>query len=329
MILITGSSGLVGGHLLISLLRKGENVRALLRSSSRLDELRLICHFYNEEFDSIYNKVEWVEGDLLNKTSLLQAMSDVNRVYHCAAVVSFGSSTANTLWDTNVAGTRNMVEAALESSIKSFVFVSSIGALGTAIAGKPVDEETPWNTANVSSVYTNSKYASEQEVWKGIAKGLQAIIVNPGIVLGAGDFTKSSLQLIEQIRKGMPFYTRQKSGYVDVGDVCRAIELLLEKELYNQRFVLVAESLTNKELFTFIARALNKRPPFIAVGKTGLKIACFLNTLLSKVTGKPPLITPEIARSASKQTVYSSDKIINATGFVFTPIEECIKKAVQ
>lgn len=321
MVFITGSTGLVGGHLLIHLLKRGEKVRALKRSTSNLDELRIICDHYREDFKKVVSHTEWVEGDLLDKESLERAMEGVDVVYHCAAIVSFGTYSSDMLKRINVEGTRNIAALALKQKVSCFAFVSSIGALGQAKEGETITEETPWDPENTSSVYSNSKYASEQEVWKASEGGLNVVIVNPGIILGPDDFTKGSLKFFSVVKKGMPFYLPQQSGYVDVRDVCAALLLLTDRCIYNQRFILVSENLTNKQLFTLIARAVGKPAPFIPVGKRLLQLACHLDAILSRITGKSPLVTPEIVRSGTKKEIYSSEKFIRTTGFTFMPVK--------
>ncbi|NDV83319.1 NAD-dependent epimerase/dehydratase family protein [Bacteroides sp. 51] len=324
MVLVTGGSGLVGGHLLIHLLKQNEPVRALKRNNSSFDELKLICSYYQVDFSQVMSQIEWVYGDLMDEQSLEAALQGITTVYHCAAIVSFGGSSPETLKQTNIEGTRNLIQASLKQHISCFAFVSSIGALGQSQNGEMITEETPWNPDNTSSIYSNSKYAAEQEVWKLSAKGIPVVIVNPGIILGPGDFSKGSLQLFSQVKNGMPFYTCQKSGYVDVRDVCRAIIELVQQKIYNQRFILVSENLTNQQLFTWIAHAMNKRGPYISIGKRGLTLAAKLDRAFSRMLGKTPLLTPEIVSSALKQETYSSEKIRKTIGFTFIPMEESI-----
>lgn len=329
MIFVTGGSGLVGGHLLIQLLKQNQSVRALKRNNSKFDEFKLICAYYQVDFEETMSRINWVTGDLLDEASLYTALQGVTTIYHCAAIVSFGSSSPEVLRQTNIEGTRNLTKAALAHHISCFAFVSSIGALGQSENGSIITEDTPWSAKNTSSVYSNSKYAAEQEVWKASDEGLPVVIVNPGIILGAGDFSKGSLQLFAQVKKGMPFYTCQKSGYVDVRDVCRALITLVHQGITNQRFVLVSENLSNQALFTLIAQALGKNPPFILVGPKGLLFAKKIDALLSRIIRKPPTLTPEIVSSALKQESYSSNKICSTIGFEFTPIKETISSAIK
>lgn len=328
MVFVTGGSGLVGGHLLVYLIKKNEQVRALKRKNSSFNELKLICSYYRMDAEEVISRIEWVVGDLMDEESLDKALQGITTVYHCAAIVSFGNSSPEKLKQINIEGTRNLARAAKKQRVSCFAFVSSIGALGQSQHGEVITEETPWNPDNTSSVYSNSKYAAEQEVWKLSTEGIPVVIVNPGIILGAGDLTKGSLQLFSQVKKGMPFYTCQKTGYVDAEDVCWALVELVERKMYNQRFILVSENLTNRELFTCMADAMNKRAPWIPIGKIGLSVAEKIDKLLSKLTGKPPLLTPEIVTSALKQESYSSNKIRKAIGFVFISIKDSIYEVI-
>lgn len=329
MVFVTGGTGLVGGHLLIHLLKCNTTIRALKRNNSSFEELKLICAYYEMDFEQAMSRIEWVVGDLLDENSLTPALKDISIVYHCAAMVSFGHSSPEELKRINIEGTRNLTRAALKEHISCFAFVSSIGALGQSTDNEMITEDTPWHPENTSSVYSNSKYAAEQEVWKLSTEGIPVVVVNPGVILGAGDFSKGSLQLFSKVQKGMPFYTCQKTGYVDVRDVCKAIIALVEQKKYNQRFILVSENISNKRLFTLIARALGKRPPFIAIGRKGLFFAQKIEKLISLLTGKPMLLTPEIISSAVKQESYSSEKIQCALNFTYIPMEESIKSAIQ
>ena len=329
MVLVTGGSGLVGGHLLIHLIKKNKRIRALRRNNSSFNELKTICAFYKMDFEQVMSSIEWVVGDLLDEQSLYKAMENVSTVYHCAAVVSFGGYSADQLKEINIRGTHNLTQAALRHHITSFAFISSIGALGQSQHGSTITEETPWNPQNTSSIYSNSKYAAEQEVWEASRQGLPVVIVNPGIILGAGDFSKGSLQLFSQVKKGMPFYTKQKSGYVDVRDVCKAVITLVEQQIYNERFILVSENLSNKDLFTLTAHAMGKRAPFISIGRRGLMWASKIDRFISRLAKKQPLLTPEIIASALKQENYSSAKIQQVIGFNFTPMKACIYSAIK
>lgn len=329
MILVTGASGFLGGHLLVHLLKKESRIRALIRTQSRFDELQKIASFYGESFETLYQRVEWVAGDLLNPESLDAALTGVEAVYHCAAVVSFNSASAGIIEQTNVRGTANLVDACLRAGIKKFAYSSSIGALGQSVHGEPVDEETPWCTDNTSSVYSNSKYYAEQEVWRGIKAGLQASIVNPGVIFGAGDITKGCFQFLSVVDRNVPFYTPSSTGYVDVRDVCKIMILLMDKQIVGQRFILVSDSLANKDLFSMIAVAMKKPRPFLCAGKTLLTLAYHLGNVLKRTGYRSLPLTKEIIRSAVKKDVYSNKKIKEWLGIEFIPMEKTIPELVQ
>lgn len=329
MILITGASGLLGGHLLVHLLKLKKQVRALRRAQSSFDELHEIASFYHESFEVLYQKVEWVEGDLLNPESLDAALVGVDAVYHCAAVVSFNSASAHIIRETNVRGTANLVDACLCGGIKKFVYSSSIGALGQSVNGALVNEETPWYPDNTASVYSNSKYYAEQEVWRGIEAGLQASIVNPGVIFGAGNRTKGCFQFISVVDRNLPFYTPSSTGYVDVRDVCKVMMLLMDKPIVGQRFILVSDSLSNKDLFSMIAVAMQKRKPFLCAGKMLLTLAYYTGNLLKTLGYRSLPLTKEIIRSALKKDIYSSEKVKEWLEVDFIPMERTIPELVQ
>jgi nucleoside-diphosphate-sugar epimerase len=325
LVFLTGATGLVGGHLIVHLHRLGKKIRALIRPTSSFGQLRLICTFYNLPFEELYDSVEWVHGDTLDFVGLRDQMQGVEEVYHCAAVVSFNAKSSSELLRTNIQGTANMVDAAKDCAVKSFCFISSIGALGAAKNGELIDEETPWKNDSKTSIYSESKFRSELEVWRGSNEGLKTVIVNPGIVLGPGLPDKGSLLLFQTGRKGMPFYTKATTGYVDVRDVCRAATLLMEKEIYGKRFVLVSENVDNKNLFSLIAREFEARSPRYEAGKALLTLAAFLSETYGLVTGKTPQLTRETIRSAQKAQRYSNANIKNTLNFEFIPLLKTIQ----
>ena len=322
---LTGCTGLVGGHFLIHLYQSGYHIRALVRSTSSFDQVRLICAFYNQSFDELYDSVEWIWGNTLDYVGLCERMTGVEDVYHCAAIVSFNSKNSKELLRTNIQGTSNMVDAALKCGIKRFCFISSIGALGNAKKGDFVYENTPRKSNGESSVYSDSKFRSELEVWRAGNEGLNTVILNPGIILGPGTPTKGSLLLIQAGRKGMPFYTKATTGYVDVRDVCRAGMELMGKNKFGKHFILVSENIDNKELFSMIASEFNKKPPRFFAGKTILLLGAFLSEIYGKASGKMPQLTRETAKTAQNSQKYSNQQIRSTLDFNFIPLRQTIR----
>jgi len=325
LVFLTGSTGLLGGHLIIRLYQSGRKIRALIRPTSTFSQLQLICTFYDQSFEELYQSVEWVIGDTLDFVGLCDYLKDVDEVYHCAAVVSFNSRDDKELLRTNIQGTSNMVDAALKCSVKSFCFISSIGALGAVKNGGIVHEKSPWKTDGKTSAYSKSKFLSELEVWRAQNEGLNTVIVNPGIILGPGSPNKGSLLLFQAGRKGMPFYTKAKTGYVDVRDVCKAATELVEKEIYGKRFILVSENVDNRELFTLIASAFNVRPPRFEAGIVLLTLGAFSSIIYGAITGKTPQLTKETVRSVQKTQIYSNQLIKSTLNIDFIPLKQTIQ----
>jgi dihydroflavonol-4-reductase len=179
MILVTGGTGLVGSHLLYDLTRSGKNVRVLKRMNSNVSTVKKVFSYYTPDPELLLNKIEWVDADLLDVYSLIEAMDGVTEVYHCAAMVSFEKKHQAEMMKINVEGTSNMVNAALEKGVKKFCHVSSIASLGRVENGGLTSEETFWKSSPDNSNYSISKYGAEREVWRAAEEGLNVVIVNP------------------------------------------------------------------------------------------------------------------------------------------------------
>lgn len=328
MILVTGASGLVGGNLMWFLLQENERVSAIRRKTTDLKPLRTIFSFYTPNPDEYLARIDWKTADVLDVESLKAAMKNIRIVYHCAALVSLGNS-GDIQYDTNVRGTKNVVNVALQNEIQKLCFVSSIAACGREIGGKYIDEKTAWKDHPKQSLYSRSKYFSELEVWTGIDNGLNAVIVNPGVILGVSGTSTGSSQMFSQVRKGLMFYTHGGSGYVDVRDVTKAMILLTKSEILGDRFVLVGENCSNKDVLSWMAEGFGKRRPFIGVGPKTLLIIGVFSEFLGKLFHFKPLIDAGTARSATNREYYSSQKIENAINFEFTSIQECIREVCE
>jgi nucleoside-diphosphate-sugar epimerase len=324
-VFVTGGTGLVGSHLIAALLHKGNHVVALVRDSSKTGLVNKVAGWYFPDEKLPWEHLSWLQGDVMNLADLMEAMEGCDTVYHCAATVSFNPAQRNAMLRNNVDGTANVVDAAIASSVKSFCQVSSIAALGSGDADEVVDENTPRNPGSAYSGYSISKFYSELEVWRGFHLGLPVVIVNPGIILGPGDWHKGSSSLIHQIGKGMPFYTSGTGAYVDVRDVVEAMMHLLGSDIRGERFCLSPHHLSYKDFFTRIALLLDKKPPTIQISYPVLRFAARLMRLASFFSGKEPLITRESAKSAFSSTQYSSEKIVHQTQFSFRSMDETLK----
>lgn len=323
MILVTGATGLVGGNLMWYLLQENDQISAIRRTTSNLKSLHTMFSFYTNNPDEFLSRINWIIADLLDEKSIQNAMQDIETVYHCAAVVSL-SNDSDILMETNVRGTRNIVKAALEEGVQKFCFVSSIAACGKATRNELTNENTPWNEKTHRNTYSLSKYYSEQEVWLGIRNGLNAVIVNPGVILGVSGSNTGSSQLFAQVQQGLIFYTNGGSGYVDVQDVVKAMILLMKLKLFGERFILVAENCSNKEVLSWMADGFEKRRPFICIGKSILWTFGFISEILGGLFNFKPIIDRSSASSATNRAYFSSQKIQKMLNFRFIPVKHCI-----
>jgi nucleoside-diphosphate-sugar epimerase len=327
-VLLTGATGFLGAHLAIDLLESGYTVKATRRAGSSLQEFELISKFRGVN-EQLLTNLHWVECDILDTLALAEAMQGVEQVYHTAAIVSFWSRRFDTMMHTNVEGTANVVNCALEAGVNKLCYASSIAALGREKSGDIIDENTPWRDGKFNTQYAISKFRAEMEVWRGVEEGLPATIVNPGIILGEGKWDKGSCRLVDAAYKGLSFYTKGTNGYVDVRDVSRAMQQLMESDIVNERYVMVAENLEFKDLFTRMAAKFNQPAPKIAVGSTLSQIARLVYWVKSLISGKEPLVTKETARNSLQSFNYISDKIKKDLSFEFTPINQTIERACE
>jgi nucleoside-diphosphate-sugar epimerase len=311
MILVTGGSGLVGSELISQLLALGNKIKAIYNST------RLTISHQN---------LIPVKCDILDTAALEEAMQGVTQLYHCAAMVSFSAKNKDQLLKINIEGTANVVNAALDAGVTKMVHVSSVSALGRIRENETVTEEMNWTEESSNSVYGKSKYLGEMEVWRGIGEGLQAVIVNPSLILGSGDWNKGSSEIFRSVYNEFPWYTEGVTGVIDVKDVARAMILLMNSEINKQRFILNAENLSYKEVFTNIAKCFGKKPPHKKVTPFIAAIVWRLEAIKSMFTGKDALVTKETARTALAKVYFDNNKILKALpGFQFTPINETIK----
>ena len=320
MVLVTGGTGFLGSYIIRELVQKGYPVRAIRRSNK----------FPSWISRQILDRVEWVEGDVLDVVALDEAMKGVDIIIHAAAVVSFVKKDRTEMYKVNVEGTANVVNMALENTVKKLVYISSVAALGRKEDGARVNEEKKWEENKTNTHYAKSKYKAEIEVWRGISEGLEAIILNPSTILGYGDWNNSSCAIFKNVYKEFPWYTRGINGFVDVEDVAKAVLLLMETGITEQRFIVSGDTWTFKKLLDAIADGLGKKRPARQATPFLSGVAWRLEKLTSFFTGKTPLLTKESARIAQSQTYFENDKLLKTLpGFSFTPLEETIKKACE
>ena len=329
MILVTGGTGLVGSHLLLELTRRHVKVRAIHRPASNIQHVLDVFALYLKNPEEQFEKIEWVPADITDIHSLLDVLEDVDYVYHTAADVSFKPGDRIRLLDNNVGGTANVVNACLEKKIKKFCFVSSSAALGDSSNGEEITEDLLWTYSKQRSIYSISKFNSEMEVWRGIAEGLDAVIVNPSIIIGPGDWNKSSPYLFTAVWKGMKFFTRGVTGYVDIRDVILSMTALMEGDFKGAPYTVSSENLSYRQVLEMIALALGKKPPGLHASPFLVGLGWRIDWLISTLTGKSRLITRDAAKSSSRKAFFSNRKIREATGMEFMPVQKSIERTAS
>ena len=333
MILVTGGTGLVGAHLLYELTNSGIKVKALRREQSNTGWVKTIFSYYSNRVDELFDQIEWVEGDILDYLSLEEALKGATSIYHCAAIVSFHGDDNDMMLNNNVKGTGNLIDAAIHNGVRQFCHVSSIAALGKTQDGSEITEETYWTPSKRKSGYSLSKFFSEMEVWRGIEEGLDAVIVNPSIIMGPGNWDIGSPKLFQSIWKGLNYYTKGITGFVDVRDVVKAMILLMEQhqfeQIKNQRFILNAGNLSYQDFFNKIADALNKPRPRNFASDIKLHVAWRMAKAGSFFTGKRPLITRDAVSGSNQKNQYSGEKVVRTTGFVYRSLDDSIANIAE
>ena len=244
MILVTGGTGLVGAHLLYKLISSNENVRAIYRSERKLEQVKSVFANFTTEYDSLFNSIDWVQADILDIPALSEAFTNVTHVYHCAAFVSFEPDKYKLLRKTNIEGTANIVNLCISNTVKKLCYVSSIATLGKPLNSTFIDEETVWNPEDNNSVYAITKYGAEMEVWRGSQEGLDVVVVNPGVILGAGIWHYGTGSLFKKAHNGLKYYTSGTIGLITAEDVTVLMIALMKSNIINERYVLVAENWT-------------------------------------------------------------------------------------
>jgi nucleoside-diphosphate-sugar epimerase len=333
MIFVTGGTGLVGSHLLLALLQRGEKVRALKRTSSDISQVRTLFNYYTHDAENLFNQIEWVDGNILDIYSLDDLLEGIETIYHCAAVVSFQKRDRRSMIANNIEGTANLVNAAIRKKVPRICHVSSVSALGKTNHNEPVTENTNWVPGKKNTGYSESKFFSETEIWRGVEEGLDAVIVNPSIIIGPGNWKSGSPAFYRIIGNGMNFYTMGATGYVGIKDVIDAMLLLMHPNNFetakNQRYLLNSANLSYRDFFTRVAQALNKTEPKICARKIMLAIAWRLVAVYSLLTGRPAQITRETVTSASSIIRFDGSKITKLFGFQYRPISEAIQTTAK
>ncbi|WP_276132678.1 NAD-dependent epimerase/dehydratase family protein [Polluticoccus soli] len=317
MILVTGASGFLGQHLVRYLSEQGHAVRALYFRCQP-----------DEELSSLKN-VSWQQCDLLDVFAVEEVMEGITQVYHCAGIVSFERQRKEELLHFNVESTANIVNEALLQNVDKLLYVSSVAALGRAAKpGEPISEDVQWEESGHYSSYGLSKYMAEIEVWRGMAEGLNAVIINPATILGEGsNWDQGSARLIKVVYSEFPFYTEGITGWVDVQDVVKASYMLMQSEIRDERFIISAGNHAYKEIFTTMAREMGRKAPHIRAGRLLSGLVWRWNEFRNTLWGSKITVTKETARAAGRKVFYNNRKLMEfLPGFEYQPVKTTIAR---
>ena len=328
MILVTGGTGLVGFHLLVQLSQEKEAIRAIYRTEKKLQHVKNL--FSNENKLAEFEKIDWIKADILDIPTLEIAFKDISHVYHCAALVSFNPKDEDKLYQNNIVGTANVVNLSLSKNIKKLAYVSSIAALGNGTEHNVIlNEETERNNEAVRSDYSISKFGAEMEVWRGYQEGLDVVIINPGVIFGNGFPKEGSALFVKNIKDGQLFYTLGKLGIVAVEDVVKAMMTLMKSPISGERFILVAEDVTYKELFDSIAESLVTKKPKYLVKKWQTQIISVFEFIFSTLFFRKRMLTKSTISSLYNLEIHDTSKIKNAINFEFLDMKVHLKMLIQ
>ena len=328
MILVTGATGLVGSHLLVQLLQENEEVKALFRSEKQIEKVKNVFAFHNQL--TLFDKINWVKGDITDIPSLEIAFENVTHVYHCAALISFDPSDEDELRKINIEGTANVVNCCIDFGVKKLCHVSSIAALGNPKEHETtITEETEWNPEELHSDYAITKYGAEMEVWRGHQEGLEVVIVNPGVIFGYGFPKKGSDVIIQSVKNGLSFYTKGNIGIVAVEDVTKCMIQLMKSSINGERYTLVGENISTKILLDFISEELKVKKPSIEASKWMTSIAWRMDWLISKLLNRKRKLARSTATSSHSTTTFDTSKIKKELNFTFQKKESYLKAILQ
>ncbi len=313
MIAITGANGLLGSFIASQFVSEGENVIALTRTGSNTSSLQ-----------HLDGKIQMLQADVLDPDSLTTAFKDVDTVIHTAAIVSFNPRKSKEIFDTNVIGTRNVVDTCLSVGVKKLIHISSVAALGRLKGVNTINENAIWQDSALNSDYATSKYEAELEVYRGQEEGLNVSMVNPSVILAPGDWNRSSSQIFKYIWEEKPFYTTGIMNYIDARDVALMVSILHRHNFNGERFIASANHISFKEIFEEVAKRFNKKAPFIHVNSSLTGMVAFMEAIRCRLTNQEPVITKHTVRLAREPFYYENKKAIEKLNMNFRTLSETL-----
>jgi len=323
MVLVTGGTGLVGSHLLLRLTTDNVPVRAIYRTDDTLAQVKKIFAYYSDDSLSLFDNIDWIQGDILDILSLENAIDGITHVYHCAAYISFDPSDFKKLERINREGTANIVNICIANGVTKLCHVSTIGTIGKTINGEKADEESEW-TRQYNNPYAITKHLAEMEVWRGAQENLEVVIVNPGVILGPGFWESGSGSFFKIASKGYNYYPPGGSGFVTINDVTTIMVALMNSKIHSERFILVAENLTYQRVLKKITSCMGKNPPKKILKFWQLNIGKFVDKVRNILTGSPRTITKSTIYGLKHPVIFDNTKIQQTLDMNLESVDEQI-----
>ncbi len=326
MILVTGGTGLVGSHLLVRLVQENEPIRAIYRTPESIEKTKKVFSYYTNLSEELFSNVEWVQADITDVPSMIPAFKGIKKVYHCAALISFDPVDYITMRKVNIHGTAIIANLAIDAKVEKLCFVSSIATIGEDAKKEFANEENDWSGNEKNNGYAITKYGAETEIWRASQEGVDVVIVNPGVILGSGFWTSGSGKMFSQVYKGFSFYSEGVTGFVGVKDVVNSMVQLMGSNCKNERFILVSENKSFKEVLFSIADALGKKKPSRCVQPWQASLFWRWEWLVSKIMARKTRMSKYTAKTLHRETYYSSEKCRKQLELSFEKIEAVINQ---
>ena len=316
--LVTGASGFVGSHVARQLVSRGENVRVLLRPTSRTEILADLA-------------VERVVGDLRDPASLHRALAGVHRVYHVAADYRFWARNPQEIYDSNVMGTRSLLDAARRAGVERFVYTSTVATIAVPRNGNLPNEDTRAALGEMIGHYKRSKYQAEQEALQAAAEGLPVVIVNPTAPVGPGDWkpTPTGKIILDFLRGRMPAYVDTGLNFVAVEDVAAGHVLAAERGRVGERYILGARNMTLKEVLDALSAITGRPAPRIRLPHAVALGAAYAEQFFSRVLHLEPQIPVDGVKMARHKMWVDGEKAARELGYRPGAVEAALGRAVK
>ncbi|MFT4832862.1 MAG: dihydroflavonol-4-reductase [Psychroserpens sp.] len=323
MVLVTGGTGLVGSHLLFKLAGQGLQVRAIHRAESDLSRVEKIFSYYSDQSLKLFENIEWVVADINNVPDLEKAFENVEQVYHCAALISFDPKDYEQLHRVNVEGTANIVNLCIANNIEKLCYVSSIAAIGKSNGDHDATEENDWQESH-SNVYAITKTAAELEVWRCSQENVPIVVINPGIIIGPGFWESGSGQLFQRANKAPKYFPPGGSGVVSVSDVVTIMTTLMTSDIRNERFIVISQNLTYREILEKLTMGMKLQPPKKQIPIWALEILWRLDWFRCLIANTKRKLTKASVYSLKNRELYSNAKLVARLDYKFESLEKTI-----